>query len=372
MACDCSNYIDCEDPRIEVGTADEVAGFTHTYTNEVTVTNLPFLFTSKIDRTFSVSYGWDRSIDITHVLKGDCSATVKEMSCGNVDTAKSASSQSESCVVEINIPYHIDRQRGVYVWKNVKETLQWTSTSTDTAKFKLKFGLGYFHKICVPNTIKTKGKETFFLHHKGVIEELASAEYEYNPFPETEGGGSTWGLYGNTIQQTAEPDTPNVAMILLFPLVPKQAIPQDNDVIAYGFYDYNATAGGFTETSLPEDDGGKDYFYPYWLRQMPIDSVWRSTADTRYDVIYSTGKMNLAGTTSWVQPEPQTNPYPFGSFCLDSEENFIASCLLEFGTRLDSKGVVYNRSSFGDLFKALTDIGLPRKEFTKVDPVSLI
>jgi len=370
MACDCSKYIDCGDPKITVGTADDRAGYTHSYNNEVKVTNLPYLFTFKVKRAFSVDYGWDRDINISHILK-DCAST--NYQCDSTSKATANCTQSEDCTIESNVPYHIDRQREIYVWKNIKEEVKWKADSGGkTAQFKLKFGTGYFHKICIKKSVKAKGTEKFLMSKGGVITTLAEQSYEYNPFPETEGGGATWGLYGNTVQRSSVPDTPDVSCILLFPTVPKQAIPQDNDVIAYGFYDYNAIEGGFVESSLPKDDGGKDYFYPYWCRGMPHDVIWRATADDRHSIINSAGKLILTGTTPWTPPTPTVNELPFGSFCMDNEDAFVASALLQFGSRLDNKGVVYNQASFGDLFKALTANKITLGSNTKLDPVSLI
>ena len=114
---------------------------------------------------------------------------------------------------------------------------------------------------------------------------------------------------------------------------------------------------------------------------MPTDPLWRQVADTRYEVIYtgaktetggSTGeKLSLEGTTSWTPPAPLVNPWPFGSFALDSKENFIASCILQFGERANGKGAVYNESSMGDLFEALTKAGVElRGPYTSLYPVT--
>lgn len=378
MPCNCTDYIDCGDPKREGATSSGHEGYTHKYNNTSLATGMPYAYSFKVSREFKCNFGWDRTISTGHVVVGDCSPTVKEIVCDSNASAKASCTQSEDCAMEINVPYYIDRQRDIFVWKNIKEELKWSVDSGGkVAKFKLKFGAGYFHKILVKNTVKTVGSETFLMSVRGVISTLATHTYEYNPFPATEGGGATWGLYGNTIQREenpsfGDPSTDGVAMILLFPLVGKQAIPQDNDVIRYGFYDYNSIEGGFTESSLPKDDGGKDHFYPAWLRAMPSDSLWTATASDRYDVINSKGKINLAGTSDWYATEPITYPYPFGSLVFDSKDNFIASMLLQFGARCDNKGIVYNKTSFGDLFKAMSTAKLTVDGFVKFDPISLL
>lgn len=367
MACDCDTYIDCGDSKMEVGVYDETNAYSHSYVNTVASDDVLGVY-QKTSRSFSVQYGWDRAITPGHVLTG-CGSTDPRIMCDNESAATPSSACSEQCKRETNVPYYWDRQRGIYVWKHVEEELSFAVTSSKTAAFRLKWGTGYFHKICITNSVKTSGKERFIMMKDGVQTVLAEVEYTYNPFPATESGGATWGLYGNTVTRTAVPDTADVACILLFPTVPKQAIALDNDVIAYGFYDYNSVEGGFIECSLPADDGGKDYFYPYWCRQMPTDPLWRSVADQRHSVIYSAGKMNLGGTGAWYPAPPTVYPWPFGSFALDSKENFIASCVLQFGERAGGKGAVYNEA-IGDLFKAVASAGVTLAgPYTAVHPV---
>lgn len=368
MACDCDQYIDCGDAGMEIGTYDDAAAYQHQVAHAVSL-DTPLLFSQRTRRTFSVNHGWDRQVSISHVLTG-CNDPPR-MACDNALEANASSSCSDHCIRETNVPWYWDQQRGIYVWKSVTEELLFSINSTKTAAFRTKWGTSYFHKICIPTSVKTKGTERFIMVKAGVQSVLAEVAYEYNPFPATEGGGATWGLYGNTIQRSATPDTADVACILCFPTVPKQAIPLDNDVIAYGFYDYNAIEGGFIESSLPKDDGGKDYFYPYWCRQMPTDPLWRATADQRYDVIYSAGQMDIHGTLPWYPAEPTTYPLPFGSFALDSRDNFIASCILQFGEHADNLGMVYNEASMGDLFQALTKAGpAVADRYTALHPVT--
>lgn len=369
MACDCEQYINCNDSKIEVGTYDDTAQYSHSVSNAVKSDDV-LGFYEKTVRSFSVRYGWDRSVGIDHVLSG-CGNDTPMIACDTSGAANASSSCSDHCIRETNVPWYWDRQRGIYVWKHTREEMIFSIASSKTARFKMKFGNGYFHKICIPTSVRTNGIEQFVMVKGGVKSVLAEVSYSYNPFPATESGGATWGLYGNTVTRSAVPDTADVACILLFPTVPKQAIAMDNDVIAYGFYDYNAIEGGFVESGLPADDGGKDYFYPYWCRAMPTDPLWRSVADQRYEVIYSAGQMNLGGTGAWYPSAPTEYPFPFGSFALDSKENFIASCILQFGEHAGSQGVVYNEASFGDLFAAIKLAGAPLNgSYSAVYPVT--
>lgn len=351
MPCECDNYINCNDPGIEVVTYSNDNAYSHKFSNESLIDNV-MVFTHKMTRNFNVAHAWDRSINISHIISG-CETKV---TCDNHAQATPSCHLGEYCKIEKNVPYYWDEHRGIYVWKSITEIVNIGLSSNKTAAFKTKWGTSYFHKICIPNTTKVSGIEKFVMVKGGIQSVLAEVAYTYNPFPVTDAGG-TWGLYGNTVTKVAVPDTANVACILLFPTVPKQAIAQDNDVIHYGFYDYNATDGGFIETRLPEEDGGKDYFYPYWCRQMPFDPLWRQTADQRYNVIYSKGQLDVSGHSVYTPQRPEVYPFPFGSFALNSSSDFIASCVLQFGDRAEGKGVVYNECSVADLIAAIKSAG---------------
>jgi len=369
MACDCDHYIKCKDQYFELDAHSDSESYSHTVSVSTT-TNEPFGVTSSTTRSFSCDYGWDRDISPGYAVAG-CEYLV---GCeGGPASAVPHAVVSESCQREVNIPYYIDRQRGIYVWKHHVETLSFNiSSGGKTAAFREKWGTGYFHKIIIPTSVVTHGTEQFILQNGGERSVLAEVSYTYKPFPAT-GATGAWGLYGAKQFRDVQPDTADVACILIFPLVPKQATAMDNDVCFYGFYDYNTTEAGMMESGLPHDDGGKDYFYPYWCRCMPTDSIWRATADQRYEVIYDSGRTNLAGSSAWTPPTPDVYSMPFGSFAVDSKDAFIASCLLQFSDRANSKGVVYNRSSLGDLYAAIFDKNkITRNAYTAIYPVTPI
>lgn len=353
MACNCSDYVDCHDPSVTIATYDETAGYTHTVNNTKNIDFWPSSYLEKTERTFAVDYGWDREIVPGYIIEGYCSDTIPRHLCGRDMSAKAHCNVGESCHRETIIPYYLDRQRDLFLYKHTVEDLKFDLDSGGkVAAFKLKFGNGYFHKICIPEGTKTDLTEKFVLVKNGEAQTILEGTTQYDPFP-LDGPGGTWGLYGDHVIKDNPPDTPNVRLILLFPNPPKLGIPLDNDVIHYGFYDYNATEGGFIETGLPADDGGKDYFYPYWCRKMNTDALWRSTADKRYSVIYSQGTMNLAGRSTWYGDDPQVYPYPFASFAVDSKDHFIDSLLLHLSGHFDAKGKIVNNSSVGDLYDAI-------------------
>ena len=380
MSCNCEEYIDCGQtiPTSVGGSATGTGKIEHSVTRTKEVTNLPITFLEKTNRKFIAEYSESKSVSGStgYIVNGCVSDT------GNSETlacdSKGAIYEShfakviEDCVREINIPYYIDRYNDIFVYKSVKEDLKFdVSSGGKTATFREGWAGGRtYSKICLLNTIRTKGTEKFIVVKGGIETILATQEYNYNPFPENDIRGGIWGNSGNVISKDAVPDTLDVSLILILPLVGKKATTIDPDVLYYNFYDYNATDGGFIECELPKDDGGKDYFYPYWCRQMPIDELWRKTADERYESIY---KPNIKKPVEEVWNGTELVPYrlPFGSFAIDSKEAFIYSCLCQFSDRSGGSGVVVNYSSFGDLYKAIyTDNQIPSNKFHNYYPVS--
>jgi len=378
MACDCNDYIKCDNvtapgPPGATGTSSSKQKYSYT----ATITNMPFLFTRKIRRTFEFTGTTDIPAPIGYYLAGCAEEGLSQCSSGGVPNYSAFN--SEDCVIESNIPYFIDRQKELYIWKNIKETVAWGISSNKMAAFKTKWGISKFHKICIPTSVQGEGVEQFIMSYKGAETILGKKSYNWCPFPCNDMPGGVWGLYGNVVDQSGTiPDTPNVRQILLFPNPPKLGIPLDNDVKHYGFYDYNATEAGFVESSLPHDDGGKDYFYPYWCRSMSPDRLWRETADIRYEVIYSGAKtepggstspgMNLSGVTSWVSPPPDYFEFPVGNMAISTDgASEVISLVLAFSDRAGG-GVVCNEASIGDLFAALEEAGIRLGSYTVFYP----
>jgi hypothetical protein len=325
---------------------------------------MPFLFTRKVVRTFGITSASTKSTGITHYVSG-CPETLP---CGETEPLTGSITQSENCVIETNVLYYMNRQKEIYLWKSTREEVSWAITSNKFAAFKTKWGMSHHHKICVPNTVVGNGTEKFFLSIQGVAQELASVNYTWNPFPVTDMAGGTWGLYGNVVDYSGTPaDTPNVALILLYPLVPKLGIPYDNDVKHYGFYDYNAMDGGFVENSLPRDDGGKDYFYPYWCRTMSFDRLWRETADERYKVIYT--KVPYESGV-YVMDAPEYFEFPFLTVATSADnKKAYVSGILQFSDRAGGSGYVLNITTDLNVFEGLTKAGITLGKFTVINPM---
>lgn len=370
MACDCDNYIDCGSPPMEVpADSPYTSGKTQQYLFEALVTDalLPYGFSRKITRNFSVSATFTNTIQVPDYFLSSCDSGI--VPCGEIDPATITSNCTESCRIETNTPCFIDRQSQLVVWKNVVEEVNFNVTSTDMAAFRTRWGNRNHAKICIPDTVRGSGTEKYFMSFKGVVSELASQTYDWNPFPVTDMAGGNWGLYGNVVNNVTAPDTQNVACIIVWPIPGKEAMTFDNDLLFWGFYDYNAMDGGFVENSLPRDDGGKDFFYPYWCRSMAFDGLWRSTADERYLVIYTPGA-DESGTATWTPNPSDYYEFPFGDF-LTHETDFIGSAVIQFSDRAGGNGIVYNEASMGDLFAALAE-SVTIGPFTVLYPMSAL
>ena len=102
MSCDCEAYVNCSDGNVEVPVIDESAEYSHSC-EHIMESDDVLEFYQKTSRSFSVRYGWDRSIGIDYVLSG-CSDSY--YSCDNTAIAISTSVCSENCIRETNVPYY--------------------------------------------------------------------------------------------------------------------------------------------------------------------------------------------------------------------------------------------------------------------------
>ena len=134
MACNCENYINCNDPKIEAAIYNTDNAFSHKVSH-TSMSDDVLDFYHKTERSFSVSYGWDRTIEPGYVVgcAGTGSTSSVQLICDKSNEALPIANCSEYCVRESNIPWYWDRQRGIYVWKHVREVLDFSITSDKTA-----------------------------------------------------------------------------------------------------------------------------------------------------------------------------------------------------------------------------------------------
>jgi hypothetical protein len=345
----CTDFTDCGQTAT-VSSTNESGGWTHKIRN--TIGTDATLYQLKTTRDFSCTFGWARSSNISKYVsnKGDVSA------CGS-NSANPSSSVNENCTVFKRTPYYIDRTQGIALYKEQEEKLSFAVGSNETAIFRQMMGNMAFHKLKIRKSVKATGTERFILDNKGAKKTLVEKSYSFSPFPE-QSPQNVWGLNGARVSQEGKYGTPDpdVAMILCLPIPGSLGIPLDKDIAQYGFYDYLEVEGGGGFSALMEKDGGQDFFYPEWCRNMINDPIWAETAAQRFWLQFPGAGVPKPATTPsapWNPPSPETYCWPFGSFTKDALENFIYSCLLEFSPKSQGGKKLVHYSSFGDLKQAI-------------------
>ena len=289
-------------------------GFNHTINRKITGewegVNLEL---SATDRTFRMSWDGRREENYDKVVRQGAYLT----DCKDPrDTYHH--SVSEDCLRKRTTLLYFDPLYKVLLVREEEQHFTFEVSSDKMALFRGKFGNSLHHKfILKKDDGEGDGKEIFTLYWQegGGIQsrELYRSEYGFNPMPESTGQG-TWGLYGNIIQKTCATAEDNVSMILVVPQPQSLAIPIDCDVNEWGFYDYLATEGGFIKTDLPELDGGMDFFYPEWCRNMMHDEIWRAEADSRYSIAWGPlPRPEIVPSSEYHCPAPSYSLGPCGN-----------------------------------------------------------
>lgn len=211
--------------------------------------------------------------------------------------------------------------------KHEEQVLRFEVGSSETVQFKGKWGNSTHHKVKIKDTVRVRAREWFALHvfrtehllegEPAVFSQVTpDVEYAFMPFTGDDIAVGTWGLYGNLVTQGYSGWEPGVAMILVYPQPASLGIPLgDADIDHYGFYDYNAKEGGFTESALVRKDGGKDMFYPEWCRNMLPVQPWREHADARYEIRWDPNRNKSVVPPvhrQWSPPAPLTDSGSFG------------------------------------------------------------
>jgi hypothetical protein len=219
---------------------------------------------------------------------------------------------SENCVIEQSILHYLDLRYPVCLYTYSKYELHIDITNFDSTEFKEPYGQGHYAKIQIrqPDIDATQ-----IVEHRliiGEVEHVLSQTITHNsPFDELFGGGM-WPLF--------YPDDfvvdPDMRLIIIYPQPPSLAIPWDDEVRYWGFYDYGNEP--FSESQLNKLDGGnKDMFYPMWCRNMVSNPLWRAQADRRYNI--SWWHDDLQEETNYTPDPPTVNPLPLGSYAKHPE-----------------------------------------------------
>lgn len=349
----CTDFTDCGvTATVPTGNINN-SGFSQSIVN--TIGTDTSLYQLKTNRMFSISAGIQTTKNINKLVSYDGGV----FQCGEEGTTSASATIKEDCSIFKRIPYYIDRTNNIYVVKEISEKLNFEVTSNKVAVFRQAYGNMSFNKILIKKGNNVKGSEKFYLIRSGVKSILAETTYEFNPFGIT-GPQRIYGLNGAVVEQDnryGAPE-PDVAQVICFPLPPSLGIPLDPDIAAYGFYDYmgleEGTGGQFSK--LTEDDGGQDFFYPAWCRAMETDPTWQETRTRRFELNFpgvGIPKPELRKNVAWRPIDPEVYSFPFGSFAIDKDDNYIYSSLLEFSPKAKGEIKIIHQSSIGDLKKAI-------------------
>lgn len=373
----CSQALTCDsgETSSELRTSDLKGGFTHKQDIQrwAVIQGVRYEFL-KFTREFEVSWQEQGTKDTTAIVR----TSEGEFSCGGTGSYRQSGNLREYCRQEWVIPMYLNHEDEVFVYRRFIETVSF-NVSAHPVKCRYKGG-GSYWKFVVKKTGGKEalvGEEEFHVVHKGEDTLVNRVTWDRNPFPETSPQG-VWGLYGDVnIALRDEPHDDDVRIILLFPAPPSRGIPQDfgdestyPSVMMYGFYDYNEIGEGFERIgdALGELDGGKDMFYPAWLRAMKENPIMEAWAAERWD--YRWNKVAPPPDGSWVPSEPETYPWPFGSFVIDPDGNYFFS-----GLYLDElNGVTaYNACRPADMIEKVMALCEPKHGGARVFyPITLI
>jgi hypothetical protein len=307
---------------------------------------------------FEVNFGWSRVQTVEKIVANNGVFTT----CGQGSNQSPSSSIKENCSMFKRVPYYIDRTNGVSLFKETTEQLTFSESSTKTATFRQAMGNALFHKILIKDSVKATGTEKFVLENNGTRSTVCEVQYSYNPFPLL-APQQIYGLNGAVVTQGDQfgPPEPNVSMVIILPIPPSQGIPLDADIAAYGFYDYLGLAegSGMSYSPLMINDGGLDFFYPEWCRNMMggvEDTLWAETRTRRFELNFpgiGQPRPDVVPSATWNPPKPETYCWPFGSFSKDNLEHFLYSALLDFSAHSRGGTKIVHYASFGDLKKAI-------------------
>ena len=246
--------------------------------------------------------------------------------CGT-KTGSSNGSISEDAIFTDSEIVYLDHINNIAIWRELRQECKFQLTTDRIATFKVAYGTFYAHWFEVIPVIQQV--ERWYTLVNGVLEEIDSEESEIHLPPYN----------------------------ILWPKPPSLASPSDAPAT---FYDYNAG-----DLELAELDGGKDFYYPDWLRMMGIDkSVDQAEAEDRFNAYF----LSAERSETEVYPMPKLGyARPWGNAAKDAEGNILLSCR--------TKNKTVNKLYLNDEDKTVIDLnttGILEGESLKLYPVGLI
>lgn len=205
-----------------------------------------------------------------------------------------------------------DLRTDTRVYKQVTQHLEFYCQSTQTAEFRTMWGSAYPHKLKIvyaPKAVVTK--------YIAVV------------------NGKSHTIKSTTVNSKRY--TQDNPLILIYPNIQSLAMPMDAEVIKYGFYDYHGDGWDGLATS----DGGKDYYYPEWCREMGVDNSRDiRLKDARFDLLLTLEQDRTASTMGESAMLPD-HTFPVGNCVTSRNGHVLASFLVAEDTPVN---LLYNKS----------------------------
>lgn len=210
----------------------------------------------KRDRDFGISMSETRERDNIRLIRywDDNNDVIDYYQCDDGDNNANSASVSESAVFLDSRIFILDPDNKNAFWCEYRDEMTFSAGSSDMAAFKMMFGTGWFHKLKITSVTVQRSQSWHLMLNNvdSVVHTVSDSLNLYNA---------------------------QAPLILCWPIVPSMAIPLDEEIIEFGFYDYNE--GGPDEAlARAEREGGKDFYYPEWLQAMGQDRT-RDIADAQ-------------------------------------------------------------------------------------------
>ena len=283
-------------------------------------------------RTFSIGYDetWSWA-GLTIVVGLDGNAE----DCGT-KTGSGSAAISENAEFTDSEFFYLDHINGIAIWRERRETCIFAQTASKTAVFKVPYGSFYANWFEISPVIERVTDYCLLINGVKEIVETVTDQVILNP------------------------------LNILWPLPPSLATP--GDPCPAVFYDYNGGGVG-GDMELAELDGGKDFYYPSWLRGMgldrTIDQLEASERFTNYFMNHSSSD-DLPPTQAFALPK-LGYALPWGNAAKDKEGNILVS--------FKTANKTINRLYLADEDKTVIDLnttGILEGDNLKLYPVSLI
>ena len=325
-----------------------------------------------VKRNFLIQGNWSINFNGATAIYGYGNATDANnpfgvVTCNQTSSIQASCNFSEQCTMMNVVFHHINLQYNVMFFERTTDTLNVQTSSSNLAQFRTRWGTFYTHRIIIPSGSQVTRLKEFIYMKNGVQTVLSSVNSTYNPFPKTASVIATGGLGATDISlgdatAAQNVDTSGAMLLLCVPQPPGESTPVDPMVMKMGFYDYTAVGD-----NLGQADGGKDFFYPEWIRNMQPDPYWASEASIRWGYTNQGASLPVTGQ---VMPQLQWQIAPQCSYAVHPTEGEMWAWVFSNG----SQDYSLCQLNGVDVTTALSTAvkPFPLQQFNAYTPISLI